>query len=274
MADYLETYAATFELPVCLETTVEALGQQDGHYVVETEQEARQVTAENVVVATGAFATPNVPAFGDELDPTITQFHSTAYRNPEQVSEGAALVVGAGNAGAEIATDLAATGRRTFLSGRKTGSIPLSVFNSRPFWWLGRDVITADSWLCKKIEQRSRARGDPLVRLTERKIQQAGVERVARTQGVKDGKPVLDGERPLGVASVVWATGFQPDYGWIDLPRLRFDGGGYPVHDRGVVPAQPGLYFIGLPYQSTLVSASLGGVGADARYVVDHLRTN
>lgn len=275
VADYLEGYASTFELPVCLETTVEALGQQDGRYVVETETErgSRRVTAENVVVATGAFATPNVPAFGDELDPAITQFHSTAYRNPEQTPEGPALVVGAGNAGAEIATDLAAAGRQTFLSGRETGSIPLGVFNSRPFWWLGRNVITAGSWLCEKIEQRSRERGDPLVRLTEPAIRQADIERVARTQGVEDGKPVLDGER-LAVATVVWATGFQPDYGWIDLPRLRFDAGGYPVHDRGVVPAQPGLYFIGLPYQSTVVSASLGGVGVDARYVVEYLRTN
>lgn len=270
VADHLETYASTFELPVCLRTTVEALSQRDGRYVVETNTGPRRVTAENVVVATGAFATPNVPAFSDALDSTITQFHSTAYRNPEQVSEGPALIVGAGNAGAEIATDLAATDRRTFLSGPTTGSIPLGVFNSPLFWWLGRNLITAGSWLCEKIEQRSRARGDPLVRLTEREIRQAGVERVARTQGVEDGKPMLNGDR-LDVVTVVWATGFQPNYRWIDLPRLSFDAGGYPIHDRGVIPAQPGLYFIGLPYQSTVVSASLGGVGADARYIVDHL---
>lgn len=274
VADYLETYASTFDLPVSLETTVEALSQQGGRYVVGTASESgsQRVTAENVIVATGGFAAPNVPVFSDALDPAIAQFHSSAYRNPERTPEGPALVVGAGNAGAEIATDLARTGRRTLLSGPKTGSVPLWIFNSRPFWWLGRNVITAGSWLCEKIEQRSRARGDPLVRLTEREIRQAGVERVARTQGVEDGKPVLDGERTLDVATVVWATGFQPDYEWIDLPRLRFDAGGYPVHDCGVVPAQPGLYFIGLPYQSTVVSASLGGVGADARYIVDHLR--
>ena len=276
VADYLETYALTFELPVCLETTVKILSQRNGRYVVEiaTGSESRRVAAENVVVATGGFTTPNVPPFNDALDPAIMRFHSSAYRNPDRTSEGPALVVGAGNAGAEIATELAASGRRTFLSGPETGSIPLGVFNNRPFWWLGRNVITADSWLCEKIEQRSRARGDPLVRLTEPEIRQAGVERVARTQGVENGKPVLNGERPLDVASVVWATGFQPDYEWIDLPRLRFDEGGYPVHERGAVPEQPGLYFIGLPYQSTVVSASLGGVGADAQHVVDHLRNN
>lgn len=269
VADYLEDYAATFDLPVRLKTTVERLTRRNERYLIETS--TRQFTAENVVVATGSFSSPSVPAFADELASSITRFHSSSYQNPEQVPAKPTLVVGAGNAGAEIATDLASAERRTYLSGPKTGSIPLSVFNSRAFWWLGQNVLTAGTWLCERIKQRSRTHGDPLVRLSERDIRQAGVERVPRTRGVEDGQPIVDSER-LDVASVVWATGFQPAYEqWIDISRLRFDESGYPIHNHGVVEECSALYFIGLPYQSTVVSASLGGVGPDARRLIGAL---
>ena len=69
-------------------------------------------------------------------------------------------------------------------------------------------------------------------------------------------------------AAVVWATGFRPDYSWIDVPGVIADG--QVVHDRGRTPA-PGLFFIGLPWQHTRGSALLGFVGHDAEWLSTHL---
>jgi putative flavoprotein involved in K+ transport len=96
---------------------------------------------------------------------------------------------------------------------------------------------------------------------------------VPRTDGVEDGKPRVDDDRVLNVAAVVWATGFRPDFDWIDLPRRIFGTDGYPIHHRGVVDRAPELYFLGLSDQYTFLSATIGGVCTDARYIADHLRT-
>jgi putative flavoprotein involved in K+ transport len=74
------------------------------------------------------------------------------------------------------------------------------------------------------------------------------------------------------VQAVIWATGFHPNFHWIDLPLL--DEVGYPRHVRGTVPEAPGLYFVGLLFQRALSSALLGGVGADAAYIVEQLKHN
>jgi putative flavoprotein involved in K+ transport len=132
-------------------------------------------------------------------------------------------------------------------------------------------VLTVDSPLGRKINERGVGRrGSPLIRVTPEAIRRAGVERVPRTEGVVDGKPRLADGPVLDVAAVVWATGFRPDFSWIELPILG--AGGYPVHYRGVAEGVPGLYFLGLPFQYTLYSSLIGGVGADARYVAEHIR--
>jgi putative flavoprotein involved in K+ transport len=97
----------------------------------------------------------------------------------------------------------------------------------------------------------------------------AGIERVGRTTGVRDGKPVLDDDRVAEVSNVVWCTGFTPDFSWIDVPVPMHNG--YPIHKRGVVGGTPGLYFVGLLFLHSLSSALLGGVGRDAAHIVDHI---
>ena len=88
--------------------------------------------------------------------------------------------------------------------------------------------------------------------------------------GVRDGHPLIEGGRVLEVSNVIWGTGYTPDFRWIDLP-LRTTLRGWPVHDRGIVDSVPGLYFVGLPFLYSLSSALLGGVGRDARHIVDHI---
>jgi putative flavoprotein involved in K+ transport len=274
-ADYLEKYARKFDLPVRLGRRVDSLRREGDGYLVSAGEE--RYMAGNVVVATGPYHTPRIPDFAKSLDPSITQLHSSAYRKPDQIPEGNVLVVGAGNSGAEISVELAAT-RKTYLSGRDTGHVPGGVpqrhvpkhilFGWFVGWWfLGR--FTVDTKLGQKGREFNRSRGAPLVRFRPRDLIKAGVERVPRVEGVVDGKPELADGRVLEVASVLWTTGFKPGFGRIELPV--FSQVGYPLQHRGVMDDAPGLYFLGLPFQHTFASAVIGGVGKDARYVAKHI---
>ncbi len=273
MADYLEAYAASFKLPVQLGVRVDELTGDDDRYLIAAG--ARRLRANHVVVATGAYATPREPAFASQLDPAITQLHSASYRNPNQLRDGAVLVVGAGNSGVEIALELAAT-RQTWLAGRDTGFIPGN--SSGIGYQLGITVfqalmkrLTVDTppgrWLVRKA--REYTGGHPVVGIRPEELLRAGVQRVTRAAGVTGGQPVLEDGRILDVANVVWATGFVRDYHWIRLPI--FDANGDPIHHRGVVQAEPGLYFVGLPFQSTLLSGLIAGAEPDARYIVKQI---
>jgi putative flavoprotein involved in K+ transport len=265
-ADYLEAYASRFQLPVRLGQRVQSLSPHDGGYLLRAGDE--RYTAEQVVVATGPYHHPHIPEFAAALDPTIIQLHSSQYRNPDRLPAGDVLVVGAGNSGAEIAVELAAT-RRTHLSGPDVGHVPIWLIHNRFSLWLADHLLTTDTSLGRRMRATRRRRGDPLVRLRPADILAAGVQRVPRVDGVVDGTPRLTDGRLLEVAVVVWATGYRPDFGWIDLPI--FDDAGNPTHHRGVVAAAPGLYFLGLPFQYSSTSDHVGGVGRDARHIAQHL---
>jgi putative flavoprotein involved in K+ transport len=268
MAEYLEAYADRFGLAARTGVRVVSLTREGGRFLLASN--AGRFEAENVVVASGPLQRPRIPAFAANLDQSIAQLHSSEYRNPDQLPTGNVLVVGAGNSGAEISVELAATGRRVWLSGRDVGRIPFGLGN-RFTWWLFSNVLTSDSRLGRKLKESGKGGGTPLIRLTTKDILQAGVERVPRTERVAGGEPRLEDGRILNVDAVVWATGYAPDFGWIKLPV--FGKGGYPVHHRGVAEGETGLYFLALPFQHTLTSALIGGVGADARYVAEHLRS-
>lgn len=267
VAAYLEQYVARFNLPVRLNTRVDALTRGQEGYVLSAG--AERFSAANVVVATGPFQRPHIPAIAVELDPAIVQLHSEVYRNPAQLPEGSVLVVGAGNSGAEIAVELAAAGRPVWLSGRDTGHIA-PFLKTRFSRWMVVTLLNSDTPPGRKFKARIRSQGAPLMTLTAQDIARAGVARVARVDGVSGGHPRLADGRVLAPSVVVWATGFRPDFGWISLPILDVDG--YPAHHRGVVSSAPGLYFLGLLFQHTLISANLGGIGADARYIATYLR--
>jgi putative flavoprotein involved in K+ transport len=123
MSDYLESYVARFQLPMRFNIKVDELAREDDAYLIKAGTE--RVKANHVIVATGAYSLPRVPAFASQLDPTINQLHSIHYRNPGQLRDGAALVVGAGNSGVEIALELSSQ-HSVWLAGRDTGFIPFN----------------------------------------------------------------------------------------------------------------------------------------------------
>jgi putative flavoprotein involved in K+ transport len=272
-ADYLEAYAREFALPVQTGVTVKKLSKAGGRF--EAICGEHTMFAENVVVATGASNNPRVPPFACELDKKIVQLHSKEYRNPSQIQEGGVLVVGAGNSGAEIAVELSRQ-HQTWLSGPDTGqeptqagSLPDRLFT--PIMWLMATRLTVQTSLGRKMRDHflDPPRGIPLGRVRRKDFAAAGIERVPRVTGVRNGYPILEDGKVLEVSNVVWCTGFTPHYDWIDLSLPTHNG--LPIHDRGIIESCPGLYFMGLPFLYSLSSALLGGVGRDAEHVVEHL---
>jgi putative flavoprotein involved in K+ transport len=276
MAAYLRAYAERFELPVRSGTSVDSLTPvEDGRdgYIVTAGGSRFEAT--NVVVATGPQHLPRVPDFARELDPGITQLHSSGYRNPSQLQPGPVLVVGASHSGPDIALETAA-GHPTILSGPFRGEIPFDI-ESRParailrvLWFVANHVLTVRTPLGRKVRPHVRHEGGPLIRVKKKHLDAAGVRRVeARTIGVGDGMPVLENGEVVDVANVVWCTGFRLDFSWIDLPVVGDDG--YPREHRGVVAAAPGLFFAGLPFQYSFASMLIGGSGRDAEHVANQI---
>jgi putative flavoprotein involved in K+ transport len=269
VADYLERYAQRFDLPVRLDSRVRQLSFNGDRYQLTIEGSDSIIEAANVVVSTGAFQTPRIPAVAATLSPSIYQLHSSEYRNPFELPEGPALVVGAGNSGAQIALELARY-RKVWLAGRDTGHLPRRVLGRDLFDWIWPLIkrATTDTLFGRRLRAKSRNGGDALIGIPERELTHAGVTRVSRLSAQRGGLPVV-GDQVLEPRVIVWCTGFAPDYRWIDLPVFGDDG--YPRHERGVCVDAPGLYFLGLRFQHRLSSSLIGGVGSDAAWVAERI---
>jgi putative flavoprotein involved in K+ transport len=265
VAAYLEAYRDRFELPVRLGTRVLSLRRDFGGFVAETTNGL--LRARQVVVATGPFQSAYVPPVAAELDPQVVQLHSSHYRNPTDIPDGRVLVVGAGNSGLQIAEELAAAGRRvTVAMGRRPRAVRQRPLGRDLFWWfttLGLISKPADSRLAKRFQAR-----ELVVGTSWRRLRSLGVRLAGRAVSGVDRRVSLADGSTVEVDAVVWATGFRPDYSWLDVPGVIADGA--VQHRRGVSPV-PGLHFLGLPWQHTRGSALLGFVQHDAAWLADQL---
>ncbi|MET0764414.1 MAG: NAD(P)/FAD-dependent oxidoreductase [Blastococcus sp.] len=261
VVDYLQAYARACDLHVRLGARVTRLSRTDGGFEIRAGERTWQ--SRQVVVTTGPFQIPFVLPAAEGLDDAVVAVHSADYRNPESLPDGPVLVVGGGNSGFQIAEELAASRQVDLAIGTKYPALPQRLLGRDLFWWLtrlGLMRVTASS----RIGRRIQARGEFVIGTDRRRMRRAGVrfrprlvDAAGRTARFSDGTT-------LEVAVVVWATGYRPDYSWIDLPGVLADG--RPVHRRGV-SAVPGLYFLGLSWQHTRGSALLGFVADDAAYL-------
>jgi putative flavoprotein involved in K+ transport len=269
MADYLESYAKHFHLPVQTGVRVGRLSRQGARFVIEAD--SLHCEAENVVVAMANYQKPRRPVFAKDLDPCIRQLDAQTYRNPSQLLKGDVLVVGVGNSGADIAIEVAAT-HPTWLSGSESGHIPYRIESLmgrfvfvRIIRIIGHHILSLRTPIGRKQRPKFLHRAAPLIRVKPQDLTGAGIQRVGRVVGVKGGLPSLQDGRILDVKNVIWCTGFYAGFSWIDLPV--FDEAGDPLHDRGVVAAVPGLYFLGLQFLYSMTSATVHGVGRDAEHI-------
>ena len=257
VVDYLTAYAS--DLPVRLGSRVAALRREGDGYLAVLDGGA-QHTADQVVVATGPFQVPRVPAIADGLD--VPQLHSADYRRPADLPTGRVLVTGGGNTGFQIAEELAATREVHLAVGSRQMPLPQRVARRDIFDLLtatGAMRVTAGSRVGRRMRER-----ETLIGSSPRTARRLGIHVHGRAVGAAGSRITFADGGSIEVGAVVWATGFGREYSWIDVPVL--DAGGEPVHDRGVT-ASPGLYFLGLPWQHTRGSALLGWVEDDAAHV-------
>ena len=261
---YLEDYANHFDLPVELNSRVRRIRKTDEAYLVELDD--RTYVAEQVVIATGPFQVPFVPAIAEALDARVTQLHSTEYRSPESIPDGRVLVVGGGNTGFQIAEELSASHEVHLSVGSRQTPLPQRILGRDLFWYLERTGLirkTAASRIGRRMEGR-----DTLIGSTPRALRRNGVEIHARAVAGSGPTVRFSDDTELDAQAIVWATGFRVDHSWVDVPV--FDDNGRGEHRRGVTKS-PGLYFLGLSWQHTRGSALLGWVKDDAEYLAQEI---
>jgi putative flavoprotein involved in K+ transport len=263
--EYLERYAKTFELPIEFNSNVRRLSREDGRFVLEVDE--RTITVDQVVVATGPFQTPFIPKLAEHFAPEVWQAHSTGYQRPSDVPEGTVLVVGGGNTGFQIAKELSST-RKVILSvGTRQKPLPQRVAGRDLFWWLTKTGLihkNVDSRLGQRLKDR-----DTLIGSSPRKLKRRyGVDLKPRAVAASGRMVRFEDSGEVEVDAVIWATGYRPDYSWIDLPI--FDENGRLRHRRGVTDA-PGLYFVGITWQWTRGSALIGWVKDDAAFIAQEI---
>jgi putative flavoprotein involved in K+ transport len=260
VVSYLNLYARTFALPVELGSRVWSMTKEADRFVLELAD--RTIEADAVVVATGPFQAPRVPRFAADLAPETFQVHSAEYNAPEEIPGGTVLVVGGGNTGFQIASELSATHDVHLSIGSRQASLPQRLLGRDLFWWLRKAGVlatTVDSKRGRRLSSR-----DALIGSGRRALRRQGVTFERRATGASGDRITLADDSELTVDAVIWAMGFELDHYWIQLPVTTAAGG--IRHHRGVTDI-PGLYFLGLPWQHTRGSALLGWVGDDAEYI-------
>jgi putative flavoprotein involved in K+ transport len=322
-------YAEIVRAPVALATEVRRLRPlDDGGFVATTSR--GELSAREVVVATGSYHTPRIPPLAQHIPRRVTQLHAHDYRNEAALPGGAVLVVGSGQTGLQLAEELFEAGRRVFVAVGSAGRIPRRYRGRDIFAWLadvirdgaahgvtlptaeqlpdgrsrlsampaltgrngGHDTnlrryaaqgialggrlagadgerITFAGDLQPSLERADRFFDERFRGIIDSFIERAGIAAPPADDAAVSHEPAELTELNLaeaGVSTVIWATGYGLDYGWIDAPVL--DELGYPRNVRGVA-AVPGLYFLGLLWQHSQASASLVGPALDGPHLVE-----
>lgn len=268
IADYLQQYADEMNLPIQLNTAVQQATRTVDGFQIETSQGI--FFAQNVVVATGPFQTKQIPAFSQALSPDVVQLHSSDYRNPGQLREGNVLVVGGGNSGAQIAVELTKE-KQTYLAvSQKLRYFPLTMQGKSIFWWLDQVGIleARNTSIVGKLLQRQ---GDPVFgKDLKHAIMDGSIQLKERVTSAEEDRISFRDASSLPVNNIIWATGFRRTYHWLCIEGV-LDDQQKVLHERGVSEI-PGLYFLGLPWQSRRGSSLLQGVGEDARFIFEQMK--
>ncbi len=324
VAEYFVDYAKKFDAPIRCGVDVELVEKNVGRSGFQVTTSDGVIEANRVVAATGPFQTPLIPPIVPS-DAAVMQMHSHDYKNPEQLADGAVLVVGSGSSGTQIADELQRAGRQVYLSVGPHDRPPRAYRGHDFVWWLGVlgkwEMQVMDPGTQHVTISVSGAHGGKTIDF--KRLANEGMTLVGMTAHYKDGvlsfasdlaENIANGDanylsvldeadayvertgidlpedpearrvepepdcvsHPLSelhladnnVNTIIWATGFSADYSWMKVDA--FDESGKPQHQRGI-STEPGIYFLGLPWQSSRGSSFIWGVWHDAKLLADHI---
>ncbi|MCG9971637.1 flavin-containing monooxygenase [Christiangramia crocea] len=267
VADYFRNYVDKFKIPFRLNTLIENISHEGDHFVLKSPQ--GDLLSRNVVIATGPFHIPYTPPFSKKIDENIFQIHSNYYKNPSQLQEGKAMVVGAGDSGFQILDEVSQDDRQVYFSGTTDVKVlPQEILGKTLWWWftkIGFLSFSRDTWLGRRL---SRSRQPVIGTDVKGILKRKNVEAVGKTKNAEGDLIFTEKKKIDDLKNIIWATGYRPNFNWIEGLELSKDG--YPNHYRGVSNIE-GLYFIGLPWLHTRGSATLGGIKKDARYLYNYI---
>ena len=270
VANYFKEYVAKFEIPIQLNTLIEKISHEEDHFVLRSS--SGELKAKNVVIATGPFHIPYTPPFSKKIDNGIFQIHSNYYKNPSQLKKGKAMVVGAGDSGFQILDEVSQDDREVYFSGATDVKVlPQEILGKTLWWWFSKTgflSFSRDTWLGRRL---SKSRQPVIGTDVKEILKRRNVEAVGKTKNAEGEEVLTEKKKITDLKNIIWATGYRPNFGWIEGLELTKDG--YPKHYRGVSSID-GLYFIGLPWLHTRGSATLGGIRKDARYLSEYIEKN
>ena len=265
VANYLKKYVSTFDFPIEFNQKITSLKKDKGVFTLKSD--TKEFESKNVIIATGPFHKPFTPKCHTKISKDIFQIHSEHYKSPDQLQEGATLVVGAGDSGVQILEEISEIKQQVYFSGNTNiASIPQEILGKTLWWWFSKvGFLTANkhSWIGKKLRNgRQPVIGTDVKQLFKKK----NILCVGRTLDATTENIIFEKQKINNIKNIVWATGFKPNFKWIEGVELNDKQ--YPKTYRGVSNME-GLYFIGLPWLFTRGSATLGGVKKDAKYLAD-----
>lgn len=263
-ADYLEQFAAKFELPVMLGDGVVALTSVDGGFAAELTS-GRILIARAVILATGGFQLPVVPDIAARFDVTVQQLTAATYRRPGDIQGASVLVVGDGATGRDIAAELAGSHRATLATGKSRRLMPERVLGLSTWTWLKRLGLLAAS--AKSSVGRMMQRADPFPdrQRSLDALRHLGVSIAPRLISAAGRKAAFADGRAAEFDCVVWCVGYRDDSAWVRVADA-VDASGRLLHTNGRSPVD-GLYLVGRPWQRNRASALIMGADADAEVV-------
>lgn len=266
VSNYFKNYAKEFDIPLQLQTLITSVKKTKECFLVTSEKKVFET--KNVIVATGPFHIPYTPPCNTKISESVFQMHSNYYKKLDQLQEGDTLVVGAGDSGYQILDEISKDKNRTvyFSGNTKVKSLP-QVFLGKTLWWwftlIGFLSYSKYSWIGKRINSSVQ----PVIGTDVKEIlARKNVITVGRTKDALNEEIVFEKDTITSIKNIVWATGYRPNFKWIE--GLELDEDNYPKNYRGVSNID-GLYFIGLPWMFTRGSATLGGVSKDANYLAN-----